>query len=513
MLTTDEYICNLKRHGVENTVPDEPYRGTNTPIYHICKIHNHRFKAQPSNVMNGYPCPLCNEEKFRLQKEEKYRQELINRNIPIMLDDKYISVYEKVYHICLQCGNRWKTSPRYVYKNDFPCPECAKKERAKLRTKTQNEFKYEIKEIFGNSISISGKYTKSKEPIDVHCNICNHDWHPLATSLLSGHGCPKCTNHYTMSNEEFLNKVKNFKNKNTEIISEYIDSKTPIKCKCYQCGNIWNTTLDRILQGNGCRKCADDEQAKLRTISLDEITKRLHEHFPHIDIIGEYKNIRVKTMCKCNICNNVWSTQLSSLLIQKYGCPKCAIEANKSLLLKTHDEYIKEVLLSNPNINVLTQYKGGSNNIKAQCLLCNNEWTTKAHNLLRCGCPKCTSSKGESLVQTYLDKQNIYYTKAKKYSYLLGIGNRQLSYDFYLPKYNLLIECQGAQHEHPVKYFGGKKQFIVQKIHDTRKRRYAYNHNINLLEIWYYENNKIDKILTQTLNNLKSECRETVIPA
>lgn len=62
-LNTNEYAINLKKHGVTTTIPDEEYKGSNTSIFHLCLIHNFRFKAQPSNVMNGFPCPLCNKEK------------------------------------------------------------------------------------------------------------------------------------------------------------------------------------------------------------------------------------------------------------------------------------------------------------------------------------------------------------------------------------------------------------------------------------------------------------------
>ena len=512
-LTNDEYICNLKRHGIYNTIPDETYQGSNTPIYHICKIHNFRFKAQPSNVMNGYPCPLCNKENVRLNKEANYKQKLIDKNIPVTLDDKYISSMEKVYHICLQCGNRWKITPKYVLNNKFSCPECVKKIRAKNKTKTQSEFEHDVYELFGNSLSVVGNYSILKNKIDMHCNICDYNWSPTAKSILSGHSCPKCTNHYTMSHEEFLQKIEKTKNKNIEILSKYKDSKTPIQCKCKNCGYIWNTTFGRILQGSGCKKCADIERGKLRTIELNDITKRLHNRFPYIDIIGEYTNSTTYTTCKCNLCNYTWDTQISPLLSHKYGCPKCALEFNKNKSRKTHEDYVKEVLSYNPNVEIVSEYNGGSNDIVAKCLICYNEWKTRATNLLRCGCPSCNASKLESKTEFYLKSKKIIFNKGMKYQTLFGVGSKPLSYDFYLPKYNLLIECQGEQHERPIEYFGGIKKFVIQKIHDTRKRKYAHEHNIKLLEIWYYENNKIDKILEQTLNNLKSESVETVIPA
>ena len=92
---------------------------------------------------------------------------------------------------------------------------------------------------------------------------------------------------------------------------------------------------------------------------------------------------------------------------------------------------------------------------------------------------------------------------------MIGVNGGLLSYDFYLPTYNLLIEFQGEQHEHPIEHFGGIKKFIKQKIHDTRKRKYCHDNNIKLIEIWYYEINKAEQILERYLNNLKLESVET----
>lgn len=40
----------------------------------------------------------------------------------------------------------------------------------------------------------------------------------------------------------------------------------------------------------------------------------------------------------------------------------------------------------------------------------------------------------------------------------------------------------------------------IQDEHDKRKRNYAKEHNINLLEIWYYDMDNIEEILIKELN-------------
>lgn len=75
-------------------------------------------------------------------------------------------------------------------------------------------------------------------------------------------------------------------------------------------------------------------------------------------------------------------------------------------------------------------------------------------------------------------------------------------YDFYLLKHNLLIEYQGEQHE---KYKPGLHKsindFEKQQEHDKRKREYAKQNNIKLLEIWYWDFDNIEKILDNYLIN------------
>ena len=87
-----------------------------------------------------------------------------------------------------------------------------------------------------------------------------------------------------------------------------------------------------------------------------------------------------------------------------------------------------------------------------------------------------------------------------KYDGLVGLGNGLLSYDFYIPKLNHLIEYQGEMHERFIRGIHKSiKDFEKQQEHDRRKKEYAQIHNINLLEIWYWDFDRIEKILDTKL--------------
>jgi len=119
-------------------------------------------------------------------------------------------------------------------------------------------------------------------------------------------------------------------------------------------------------------------------------------------------------------------------------------------------------------------------------------------------CSKCNESKGEKRITTYLQNKYIINISQKEFKGLVGLKNGNLSYDFYLPKpYNLLIEYQGEQHERYIKgLHKSKKDFEKQQEHDRRKRLYAKNNNINLLEIWYWDFDNIEQILDKYLKQV-----------
>lgn len=49
------------------------------------------------------------------------------------------------------------------------------------------------------------------------------------------------------------------------------------------------------------------------------------------------------------------------------------------------------------------------------------------------------------------------------------IYNSNQHVDFYLPKHNIVIECQGIQHFESVKFFGGEENFNETVLRDKNK--------------------------------------------
>jgi hypothetical protein len=76
---------------------------------------------------------------------------------------------------------------------------------------------------------------------------------------------------------------------------------------------------------------------------------------------------------------------------------------------------------------------------------------------MRSGCPICSESKGERKIRKYFDKFKIDYKREYKFQDCKNI--LPLRFDFYLPKYRVVIEFDGKQHYEPMEFFGGLESY------------------------------------------------------
>lgn len=114
------------------------------------------------------------------------------------------------------------------------------------------------------------------------------------------------------------------------------------------------------------------------------------------------------------------------------------------------------------------------------------------------------TSIGEQKIKDFLTEHDIKFEEEYAFKDLIGKHGGHLRYDFYLPDYKLLIEFQGQQHLKYIPYIHGSYGSFIKNIHyDMKKREYAAKHKINLLEIWYYNQDNIEYILTEHLREME----------
>ena len=113
------------------------------------------------------------------------------------------------------------------------------------------------------------------------------------------------------------------------------------------------------------------------------------------------------------------------------------------------------------------------------------------------GCPSCSESKGEKIISKYLDKKEISYYRQHKFHDCKNI--HQLPFDFYLPKYRMIIEFDGKQHHQPIEHFGGIEAYERLKLNDKIKNDYCEENFIDLIRIRYDQIDRIYDILNESL--------------
>lgn len=298
------------------------------------------------------------------------------------------------------------------------------------------------------------------------------------------------------TNEEFLIEFNKLK-KNFTPLEKYQSYHVKIKFKCDIDGYEWHDTPAHVLSDRGCPMC----NKKVRKTNEEFLTEVKQRFDNNIDILSKYKGVDNDIKCKCKKHNYIWDTTPYSLMKGDYGCKKCAYEAWSVIQTKTNEEFITELKnVTNDEYKVIDTYIDSRTPITFLHKICGDTFKRRPSNfLIYQSCPHCIApTKGEQKIIDCLELNNEKYTFQKSYDDLRGINNGLLSYDFYISDKNLLIEYQGEFHD------GKDNEYVAQNLdrqqeHDKRKRDYAKSHNIKLLEIWYWDFENIEKILTREL--------------
>jgi len=271
----------------------------------------------------------------------------------------------------------------------------------------------------------------------------------------------------------------------------YINNKTKIKIICKKCNNILEQIPYDHLRGFGCSICSGNKKSTTENF----INKSIIIHNNKFDYsLVEYKGTHKKVKILCKKCNNVFEQSPRAHIQQKQGCSFCSGTKKLTTLsfidksLKTHgDKYDYS----------LVNYINNKTKVKIICPVHNEFLQRPNDHLSGRGCPMCKESTGELKIRKILEKNNINFIYQKRFKKC--INKSSLSFDFYLPKYNICIEFDGKQHYESINFFGGKDGLKNSIKRDKIKNKYCKNNNIILIRIKYNEN--VEKILNEYLSS------------
>lgn len=150
-------------------------------------------------------------------------------------------------------------------------------------------------------------------------------------------------------------------------------------------------------------ECADlpalstDEFAKVSAQAHRHSRKKTPEDFiaeltavtNTIEVLGEYRGRDCKIKVRCKTCGHEWSARAGNLL-SGYGCPNCKAINHSLRSRKTHEQFVQELSLSNPSVEVIGRYITNKKKVLVRGKNCGHEWQANPTHLLNgSGCPVC----------------------------------------------------------------------------------------------------------------------------
>ena len=259
---------------------------------------------------------------------------------------------------------------------------------------------------------------------------------------------------------------------------EYKNNSIPLEMICPN-GHYCKINFGNFKNKN--RRCSECYGNKKKTIEYikEELLKEGYKL-----LSTEYKNANSEIEILCPQ-NHHWITTWGKFQ-SKRRCPYCSGKFNNYETIKEKIHSEEGYKLLSTNCNQLRDY------VEVECNKGHKYFTIVANFQQGKRCPYCNESKGEKKIAKYLKDINIIYIPQHKFNDCKF--KQLLSFDFYLPNENIIIEYDGEFH---YKMIMGYEEFMNGKIRDTIKNIYCQQNNIKLIRIPYWDFDNIEKILDE----------------
>lgn len=253
------------------------------------------------------------------------------------------------------------------------------------------------------------------------------------------------------------------------------------------CGNVFSSTPNRFLRGGRCRICRQSENGRRRFKGHENFLQQVKERYgDEYTVLSTYQGAHIPIKLQHTRCGTVWeSTRPRDFLKENANtCPLCSHPSR----CMGHAEFVQRVRKLHGNEYTV---KGRYVNLQTKILMrhnkCGHNWKVAPTLFIHSkrGCPKCAAfrSKLEEATERFLRQESIKYHRQWTHESLVHI--RPLKIDFFLPEYDIAIECDGEQHSKPSRLFG-KEEFEKQRERDAVKEKFCEENGITLIRIPHF---------------------------
>ena len=499
-LTYEEFMNLVQKvHGNKDILDKTEYAGMYKPITLACPEHG-EYTMLARYYLRGNRCPKCRSRKTYTKEELINLSRQKHGNKYDYSEAENGNIKSKVTIICPIHGKFSQVWGTHI--GGCGCPACSGKKK-----KTTEEFVKEYKERYGDFCDTSKvEYANAFKKVCLVCPKHGEFWatpHYLLTNKGDGNGCPQCGKEKVktallLTEEDVIDRIREIHGDYYDLSKVHYDGMyKKIEMICPEHGSFWIRPHNVVDGKQGCPECGKRRKGlKLRHTTDDFIAKANMVHGT------QYDYSKVEYTCQkesvCIICHNIdsvtgkehgefWQTPADHLA--GCGCKKCTHNQYNY----TVEEYVEKANIIHNNKYDYSKLPTFFENYSKSkiTVICPQHGEFKvlpyAH-LTGTGCPSCQQSHLENEIESLLKKNDIEYEKQKTFDWLFKKTNDKrslLKLDFYLPSYNIAIECQGVQHFEENDFFGGHQGFLDIVTRDKIKNRKCIKHGLAVI---YYTN-------------------------
>ena len=403
---------------------------------------------------------------------------------------------------CVMCRYQWYSSIQHIFSvsSSRGCSRCSGNEKWNY-SKLKAYMRKHRPEI-NISLVEEEDVMNAKSQLSFSCYNCGYEWITTLNSIVNGQtGCSRCSGKEKWNYSRLKAYIRKHRPEiNISHICEedVVNSKSSLSFSCNNCDYVWIATLNNIVSGQtGCSRCSGNEQW-----TYSRFKAYMCKYRPEINISQvceeDVVNCKSRLSFSCYTCDYVWIATLNNIVNNNDGCARCS--GNE---LITYDVFLERIH-TRPDIDFsLTKERhinnGSESRLKCRCVKCQHIWRPSFNNIFNnnCGCPVCSSSKGEKEVKKYLEDHNITYEREVT---LESLPRKRFDFRFVHEEIGYLLEFDGIQHFKERKHFHREEDSFekAQKI-DRRKTRHALRNGYCLIRIDYTQVDNVSKHIRRAL--------------
>ncbi len=359
-----------------------------------CKECGYEWNPKAYYLTQGISCRFCskkrgiinNKGKTGLKTHEQFLSEMSIIQPNIKISGEYVNGHTNIQCICKICGHKWQSKP-YSLLQKHGCPRCAKS-----GTSFMEQF---IKSSFELALGKEYVLSRNKSTIGMELDIYIPS---LKIAIEPG-------NWYLHKRflERDRSKREKCKSNGIRLITIYdkypLSQSAPFTTDCFTFDDDLNKADHSIIInlvkklfeiGNIQCDFTTEQWSKIEQLAYENSKAKTHDDFvksmselhPTIDVLGKYVNANKRILVRCKTCGFEWDGVPASMLAGD-GCRKCGTKMAHKKFIKEQESFEKQVRKANPDIEIIGEYTGRHNPVKAKCRVCGYIWMPRASSLLR----------------------------------------------------------------------------------------------------------------------------------